>query len=117
MSRKIACLFPGQGSQEVGMGRDLFAKDPFTKELAERASDAVGRDLQKICARGPARELAKTENLQPALTVICVGLASRLKGAGLMLTTMTVMLSLPPVSFASSMSRVAISAAVPGLRN
>jgi [acyl-carrier-protein] S-malonyltransferase len=74
MGKKIAVLFPGQGAQEVGMGRDLFAKDPFADGLITAASDAAGVDLKKLCVKGPARLLDETANLQPALTALSLGL-------------------------------------------
>lgn len=80
--RRIAFLFPGQGAQEVGMGRDLFGADPFTDELAAAASRITGEDIARLCSRGPARKLADTSLLQPSLTVVCLGLWRRLVDAG-----------------------------------
>lgn len=82
MSR-IAVLFPGQGSQEVGMGRDLIGRDPWLDSLLDRASEQVGVDLAKLALRGPARELASTKALQPLLTSLCLGLYRQLETAGL----------------------------------
>lgn len=64
------------------MGRDLLVKDEFTSTLFERASVLTGRDIPKLCARGPDRELARTEVLQPALNVVCLGLWRRFREAG-----------------------------------
>ncbi len=83
MSRPFAAMFPGQGAQEVGMGRDLFAEDAFTKDLAARASAAAGTDLETLCRKGPDRRLAETMYLQPALTCVCLGLWRRFSEAGL----------------------------------
>jgi [acyl-carrier-protein] S-malonyltransferase len=80
--RRIAFLFPGQGAQEVGMGRDLFERDPFSARLIEAAGDAAGADLKTLCIKGSARRLAQTENLQPALAAVCLGLSNRLIEAG-----------------------------------
>ena len=81
MSR-IAFLFPGQGAQDVGMGRDMFGRDPFLDELVDRASCAVGEDVARTCARGPSRKLARTGLLQPAMTAVCLGLWKRIVDAG-----------------------------------
>ena len=52
-------LFPGQGSQEIGMAADLFKADAPFRELVRRASERAGGDLEKICLRGPERELTR----------------------------------------------------------
>jgi len=60
-------LFPGQGSQVVGMGRDLFEKDATAKARFTEACDVLGFDIKKICFEGPDDALKATENTQPAL--------------------------------------------------
>jgi [acyl-carrier-protein] S-malonyltransferase len=64
---RIAFIFPGQGSQSVGMGRDLFEHSPRAREVYERASEAVKLDLAALSFDGPEDELRKTVNTQPAL--------------------------------------------------
>ncbi len=64
---RIAFLFPGQGSQAVGMAVDLFESSPAVREVYERASDAIDVDLAELTFKGPDEELAKTINTQPAL--------------------------------------------------
>ena len=77
-----AFLFPGQGSQEIGMGQDLFKDDPFFRSLISLASDLAKADLEKICLRGPEKTLLQARFLQPALVAICLGYLNRLQNAG-----------------------------------
>jgi [acyl-carrier-protein] S-malonyltransferase len=83
MSRPFALLFPGQGAQEVGMGRALITSDEFTKALFERASFIAKTDLAALCLKGPDRTLAETRFLQPALTCVCLGLLRRFQSTGI----------------------------------
>ena len=63
----LAIVFPGQGSQAVGMLSDLNAKQPMIKSVFEQASDNLGFDLWEMVRNGPKEELDRTENTQPAL--------------------------------------------------
>jgi [acyl-carrier-protein] S-malonyltransferase len=63
----LAFVFPGQGSQSVGMLTELAASYPEVKQIFERASDVLGKDLWSIVAYGPEAELNQTHNTQPAM--------------------------------------------------
>jgi [acyl-carrier-protein] S-malonyltransferase len=63
----IVLLFPGQGSQKAGMGKDLASAYPSAKAVFEQADDALGFPLSKLCFDGPDDELMATRNAQPAL--------------------------------------------------
>lgn len=67
MPDKFAYVFPGQGSQRVGMGRDLFDSYPAAREVFEEADDALGFAISRLCFEGPVEELALTANTQPAI--------------------------------------------------
>lgn len=67
-----AFLFPGQGAQAVGMGKDLYDAHPVARECFEAASEAIGTSLEKLCFEGPAEELTLTENAQPAILTASV---------------------------------------------
>jgi [acyl-carrier-protein] S-malonyltransferase len=67
---KMAFLFPGQGSQYVGMGKDLYDHDPAARELFDLAEEVTGLPLKRLCFEGPMPELTETVNLQPAVTVV-----------------------------------------------
>ncbi len=66
----IAALFPGQGSQSVGMGADFIDQFPVFAEKVEEASDTLGYDMKKLCVEGPADQLQLTEYTQPALVTM-----------------------------------------------
>jgi len=64
---KIALIFPGQGSQLVGMGKDLSEKYPVARQTFEEADEALGYKLSQLCFEGPEEELRLTEKTQPAI--------------------------------------------------
>ena len=65
-------VFPGQGSQSVGMGLELFHTSPAAREVFEEADDSLGFRLSRIIFEGPARELQDTMNSQPAIMVVSI---------------------------------------------
>lgn len=67
--RKVALVFPGQGSQYVGMGRSIFGADPAARAVFERADDLLDRALSELCFNGPEAALAETANTQVAVFV------------------------------------------------
>jgi len=69
MATRIVCVFPGQGSQAVGMGHDLWEADAAVKALYQAANEALGYDLQGLCFAGPEEALRLTEHAQPAILV------------------------------------------------
>ena len=64
---KFAFVFPGQGSQSVGMLNDLAESYPVVKQTYEQASEVLKQDLWKLVVEGPAEELNQTMNTQPAM--------------------------------------------------
>ena len=64
---KRAFLFPGQGAQSVGMGKDFYEKYEEARKISDKASEISGMDIKKICFEGPEEELMKTENTQIAI--------------------------------------------------
>ncbi len=76
---KIAFLFPGQGSQYVGMAKDLFENSVEAKEMIKTADEAVGVNLSYIMFNGPEEELKQTEFTQPAIFLHSVVLASLIR--------------------------------------
>jgi len=76
-------MFPGQGSQAVGMGCDLAAADPLMRRTFTEASGVLGYDLEQLCAEGPAELLGRTDRTQPALLTVSVGIFRLLQRDGL----------------------------------
>ena len=71
-SDALAFLFPGQGSQAVGMGRDLAENFPVARQTFEEADDALGFALSTLCFEGPVEQLKQTEFTQPAIFTVSV---------------------------------------------
>src|SRR4051794_38588782 len=68
----IVAVFPGQGSQHVGMAKDLYENFALVREIFEEASDSISVDLKKLCFDGPESDLKLTENTQPCLLTASV---------------------------------------------
>ena len=66
-SNSTAFVFPGQGSQAVGMGKDLYLNSSSAREVFDEVDDVLGRSLSDIMFNGPSDELTRTENAQPAI--------------------------------------------------
>jgi [acyl-carrier-protein] S-malonyltransferase len=79
----IAFLFPGQGSQAVGMGKDLADKYAVARQTFEEADEALGYKLSELCFEGPEEQLKLTENTQPAILTASVAAWRVLHGKGL----------------------------------
>lgn len=67
---KIAFVFPGQGSQFVGMGKDLYVKRPEIRSIFETAAKITGLEVDSLCFDGPLERLTETVHLQPAITAV-----------------------------------------------
>jgi [acyl-carrier-protein] S-malonyltransferase len=80
---KIAFMFPGQGSLEEGMGREIVEAVPVAMEVFRAGSEASGIDLRKLCFDTPLAEMVKTENQQPALVATCLAINEAIRERGI----------------------------------
>jgi [acyl-carrier-protein] S-malonyltransferase len=76
-----AFVFPGQGSQAVGMGKDLIEHSPEAQEVFAIANATLGFDLARLCFEGPEDELTATENAQPAILTVSIALHAAMRKA------------------------------------
>ncbi len=81
--KKIAFVYPGQGCQAPGMGKELYDNYPSARRVFERISDALGKDMARLCFEGSMEELSLTENTQPAILTVSVALTEILKEYGI----------------------------------
>ncbi len=79
---KTAVLFPGQGSQYVGMGKALYDEFAFAREIFELAEDITKKPIKQLCFEGPMETLTETANLQPALTAVIISAMTALTREG-----------------------------------
>jgi [acyl-carrier-protein] S-malonyltransferase len=80
---KIAFIFAGQGSQYVGMGKELYDAIPSSKKIFDDATDALGINMTELCFNGPKEEIDKTENTQPAILTVSIAALRALEEKGI----------------------------------
>jgi [acyl-carrier-protein] S-malonyltransferase len=81
MTTQVAFLFPGQGSQAVGMGADVFASSPAARHVFEAADEALGSAISTLCFHGPEETLRETIHAQPAIVTVSLALLAAFQEA------------------------------------
>ncbi|MFA1818605.1 ACP S-malonyltransferase [Virgibacillus oceani] len=110
--KKIAYMFPGQGSQEVGMGKHIYDHDATIKEIYNEANQLLNKDISKLMFEGPAEELTETENAQPALLLSSIAVHRLLLKEGIQ-PVMTVGHSLGEYSALVAAGAISLEEALP----
>lgn len=82
MAKQLAFVFPGQGSQAVGMGKNFFDASPLARQVFNEANEALGFDLASLCFNGPMEKLTQTEMTQPAILTVSLAALALLTEAG-----------------------------------
>ena len=81
--KKTAFLFPGQGSQFVGMGLDFYQEFPFVKDIFDMTDEVTRLNISRLCFKGPMEELTQTVNLQPAVTAVNLAVLAAMEKEGI----------------------------------
>lgn len=89
MTKKIAFIFPGQGAQAVGMGKDLFENYDVAKEVFETADRVLGKSVTSMCFEGPEDALKQTVNTQPAIVTMSIAALEAFKSQLKVIPTFT----------------------------
>ena len=79
MTKKIAFLFPGQGSQAVGMGKDIYENYESAKNVYNISDETLGKSITKLCFEGPEEDLKQTVNTQPCIVTTSIALMEALR--------------------------------------